>query len=124
MKVPSTPTPVLHADQERRASARMWLNLSGRCMFSDGSEHSCEVQDISPHGIALACPSPANCGERVIAYIERIGRLEGVVVRFCPNGFAMKIFATIHKRERLSGQLEALSRWMPQRKRWVVQDRW
>ena len=119
---PFTHTAPPDATRERRASARIALNLTGRCMLSDGSEHPCVVRDISHHGVALACSSPAKPGERVIAYIERIGRVEGMVIRPCPSGFAMKIAATSHKRERLCSQLESLSTWMPQRKRWVVQD--
>ena len=48
-------------------------------------------------------------GERVIAYIDHVGRLEGTVVRAFPNGFAMTIAATVRKRDKLAAQLTWLA---------------
>ena len=48
-------------------------------------------------------------GERVIAYVDHLGRLEGHVARIFKNGFAMTISATIRKRDKLAAQLTWLA---------------
>jgi hypothetical protein len=64
---------------------------------------------MSPGGMALIAPVAANTGERVIAYIDHLGRLEGVVARQIENGFAMTIAATPRKRDKLAAQLTWLA---------------
>ena len=44
-------------------------------------------------------------GERVIAYFDHIGGIEGTVVRCFEGGFAIRFSATQHKREKLAAQL-------------------
>jgi hypothetical protein len=44
-------------------------------------------------------------GERIVAYFDHIGGIEGEVVREIEGGFAFKIVATNHKREKLVAQL-------------------
>ena len=48
-------------------------------------------------------------GERVIAYVDHVGRLEGVIARCFENGFAMTIAATPRKRDKLAAQLTWLA---------------
>jgi hypothetical protein len=48
-------------------------------------------------------------GERVIAYVDHLGRLEGHIVRMIDNGFAMTISATPRKRDKLAAQLTWLA---------------
>jgi hypothetical protein len=48
-------------------------------------------------------------GERLIAYFDHIGGIAGCVVRCCNGGFAIKINATRHKREKLAAQLTWLA---------------
>ena len=48
-------------------------------------------------------------GERVVAYFDHIGGIEGVVVRVFDGGFAFSIAATKHKREKLAAQLTWLA---------------
>ena len=48
-------------------------------------------------------------GERVIAYVDHLGRLEGHVARIIQNGFAMTISATPRKRDKLAAQLTWLA---------------
>ena len=49
---------------------------------------------MSPGGMALFAPVIGRLGERVIAYIDHLGRLEGLITRHFDNGFAMTIAAT------------------------------
>src|SRR5439155_26290394 len=67
------------------------------------------VVDMSPGGMAVIAPVNGKAGERVIAYIDHIGRLEGSIVRQFANGFAMTIAATPRKRDKLAAQLTWLA---------------
>lgn len=85
------------------------MALIGRYMLSDRCEYPCQTIDISPGGLAVVAPVVGRPGERVIAYFDHIGRVEGVLVRTIPNGFAMTIAATPRKREKLADQLTWLA---------------
>lgn len=50
--------------------------------------------------------SEVEVGERIIAYFDHLGGLEGSVVRMLAGGgFALKFTFTQHKREKLAGQI-------------------
>jgi len=104
----STPINLPHAE-ERRRFQRVKVNLLGRYMLADRREFPCQVINMSPGGIALIAPVSGQPGERVIAYIDHLGRLEGVVARQFLNGFAMTIAATPRKRDKLAAQLTWLA---------------
>ncbi|MEA2933805.1 MAG: hypothetical protein QOD74_451 [Variibacter sp.] len=97
-----------HSD-ERRRFQRVRVNLLGRYMLSDRREFPCQVTDMSPGGMAVVAPVTGKPGERVIAYIDHIGRVEGTLVRVFPNGFAMTVAATPRKRDKLAAQLTWLA---------------
>src|SRR5215218_10240451 len=94
---------------ERRRFQRVRVNLLGRYMLSDRREFPCQVIDMSPGGMAMIAPVTGQPGERVIAYIDHVGRLEGTLVRVFPNGFAMTVAATPRKRDKLAAQLTWLA---------------
>jgi hypothetical protein len=94
---------------ERRRHQRVKVALLGRYMLSSRREYPCQTLDMSPGGLALIAPVPAQQGERVVAYLDHIGRIEGVMVRPIPNGFAMTVGATIRKRDKLAAQLTWLA---------------
>jgi hypothetical protein len=85
------------------------VNLLGRYMLADRREYPCQVINMSPGGMAVIAPVAGNVGERVIAYVDHLGRLEGVVARHFTNGFAMTISATPRKRDKLAAQLTWLA---------------
>ena len=64
---------------------------------------------MSPGGMALIAPVSGHEGERVIAYIDHLGRLEGTIARLYQNGFAMTVAATLRKRDKLAAQLTWLA---------------
>jgi hypothetical protein len=64
---------------------------------------------MSPGGLALLGPGIGNIGDRVIAYLDHIGRVEGKVTRIIDNGFAMSVGATPRKRDKLAAQLTWLA---------------
>jgi hypothetical protein len=101
--------PALQVRPERRLFQRVRLDLQGRYMLENGQEHACHVTDMSPGGMALITDVSAPAGDRIIAYVDQIGRIEGVITREFPSGFALIIQSTAHKREKLAAQLTWLA---------------
>jgi PilZ domain len=95
--------------EERRRHQRVKVNLLGRYMLADRREYPCQVVNMSPGGIALVAPVLGNPGDRVIAYVDHLGRLEGKIARIIDNGFAMTVEATLRKRDKLAAQLTWLA---------------
>jgi PilZ domain len=94
---------------ERRRFQRVRVNLLGRYMLADRREFPCQVVNMSPGGMALIAPVGGAPGERIIAYVDHLGRLEGHVARVFNNGFAVTISATARKRDKLAAQLTWLA---------------
>jgi PilZ domain len=95
--------------EDRRRFQRVRVNLLGRYMLADRREFPCQVVNMSPGGMALVAPVAGAAGERVIAYVDHLGRLEGHIARLLPSGFAMTISATTRKRDKLAAQLTWLA---------------
>src|ERR1700744_3035232 len=95
--------------QERRRFQRVRIDLLGRYMLPDRREFPCQVVNMSPGGMALIVPVSGQPGERIIAYVDHLGRLEGKIARLFENGFAMTISATARKRDKLAAQLTWLA---------------
>jgi hypothetical protein len=100
---------ILPHSEERRRFQRVKVNLLGRYMLTDRREFPCQVVNMSPGGMAVFAPTFPQIGERVIAYIDHVGRLEGVCTRHLDNGFASTIAATSRKRDKLAAQLTWLA---------------
>ena len=109
MALPLAKVQIRPHDQERRRHQRVRVNLLGRYMLADRREYPCQVIDMSPGGMALIAPVSGNVGERVIAYVDHLGRLEGTIARQIANGFSMTIAATPRKRDKLAAQLTWLA---------------
>ncbi|HXX03303.1 MAG TPA: PilZ domain-containing protein, partial [Xanthobacteraceae bacterium] len=88
---------------------RVRVDLLGRYMLADRREFPCQVVNMSPGGMAALAPVSGQPGERVIAYVDHLGRLEGHIARLFENGFAMTISATTRKRDKLAAQLTWLA---------------
>jgi hypothetical protein len=100
---------VLPATEERRRFQRVKVHLLGRYMLPDRREFPCQIINMSPGGLALLAPGIGHVGDRVIAYLDHIGRVEGRITRIIDNGFAMTIGATARKRDKLAAQLTWLA---------------
>ena len=94
---------------ERRRHHRVAVALLGRYMLPNRQEYPCQTVDMSPGGALLTAPVKAAIGDRVIVYLEHIGRIEGEIARHVPDGFAMTIAATVRKRDKLADQLTWLA---------------
>ncbi|MCU0885582.1 MAG: PilZ domain-containing protein [Beijerinckiaceae bacterium] len=94
---------------ERRRHARVKVALLGRYMLSNRTEYPCQSVDMSVGGLAITAPVRGRIGERVIVYLEHIGRIEGDIARHTPEGFGMTVIATSRKREKMAAQLTWLA---------------
>ena len=95
--------------QERRRHQRVRVRLTGQFMRQDRREFPCATIDISPGGIALESEASGEIGERIIAYLNQIGRVEGTVARHFYGGFAIQMKLPPLKREKLADQLTWLA---------------
>jgi hypothetical protein len=109
MALPLTKPKFLPLAEERRRFQRVKVNLLGRYMLSDRREFPCQVVNMSPGGMAMVAPVVGLPNERVIAYVDHLGRLEGKIARLIDNGFAMTIAASPRKRDKLAAQLTWLA---------------
>src|ERR671931_149738 len=99
----------LPSAEERRRFQRVKVHLLGRYMLPDRREYPCQVINMSPGGLALLAQGIGAVGDRVIAYLDHIGRVEGKITRIIDNGFAMTVSATARKRDKLAAQLTWLA---------------
>ena len=95
--------------QERRRHSRVGVKIDGRLMLEDKQEYACETVDMSPGGVLMRTEARGRLTEKVIAYLDHFGRIEGVVVRTTSNGFAMKLALTAVKRDKVADLLTWLA---------------
>ncbi len=105
----SAATEITPSWAERRQFQRVRVKVYGRFMLEDRTEHPCQVIDMSPGSALLRADRIGELGEKCIAYIDHIGRIEGVVTRQSEDGFAMTIVASERKRDKLAAQLTWLA---------------
>lgn len=101
-----------------RRHKRVSLSCLGRYMREDRSEHTCRLVDVSVGGASIHSLTTVRVGEKVIAYFDEIGRIEGAVVRSFDGGFAIQMNLSQHRREKLAAQLT----WMINRKTLGIPD--
>lgn len=102
MSPPAPPKSPLFERQDRRRYPRHALSLGGRYLLESHREFACRTIEVSADAISFAAPVIGQAGERVIAYIDELGRLEGDLIAPTERGFAMQIEATAKGRERLA----------------------
>ena len=90
---------------DQRSFQRVSVNLPGRLMLANHEEYECTVLDMSPGDASFICLGRPRMGERIIAYVDHLGRIEGTVAVLNDNGFAIFLNATDRKREKLAAQL-------------------
>jgi hypothetical protein len=103
--VPTDPMVLDSTFEGRRQQERAKLRLPGRCMLANRLELICTTIDLAPSGVAVECGDQGQVGDRVVAYINRLGRIEGEIARQLRNGFAFKVAAPPRKIEKLSTRI-------------------
>ncbi len=88
-----------------RAFQRVAVNVEGRLMLADREEYPCTATEMSPGDVEFSCFGRPRLNERVIAYLDHLGRIEGIVSEVGANSFSIVINATDRKREKLAAQL-------------------
>jgi len=97
------------AEEQRRRFQRVKVDLHGRYMLPDHSEHECRVIEMSPGNAIVEAPVSGGVDARVIAYIDHIGRIVGTITRETNNGFAVDFELRDPKRERVAARLTWLA---------------
>jgi hypothetical protein len=85
------------------------VQLYGRFMLEDRTEHVCQIDEMSPGDVIITTDVMANNGERVIAYIDHIGRVEGTIERMVNGGFQLSLTASDRKKNKIAAQLTWLA---------------
>jgi hypothetical protein len=95
---------------EERREARFDVRLLGRFMRSDRKEFDCESIEASVGDIVFSADAGVEMGERIVAYLNQIGRVEGRVTRIMPTGFAIEMHVPQAKRDKMIAQLTWLAK--------------
>jgi len=95
--------------QNRRLHQRLPVAIMGRYMLPNRQEFPCITIDMSPGGVVLAAPVRGAIGDRVIVYLDTLGRVEGKIVRHLQDGFALDLTTSLAKRDKLGDQLTWLA---------------
>lgn len=90
---------------EETSFQQVEVNITGRLMLESHDEFDCTIKEMSPGDARVVCSATPRKGERIIAYMDHIGRLEGLVLSVTNTTFLMSINATARKREKLAAQL-------------------
>lgn len=97
---------------DRRRFPRVPVDLEVRYLRADGSEQAGRVVDVSACGLYIA-GDPASTKpephERIVAYVDKLGRFEGHVARVNPDGFGVELEMTPAKQQRLAAALERVA---------------
>ena len=102
------PSPSQPRAQEGRFQ-RVKVSILGRYMLADRREFPCQVLEMSPGDAVVIAPVPGIEGERIIAYLDHMGRIEGTILKQVDGGFLMDIAATPRKRDKMAAQLTWLA---------------
>jgi hypothetical protein len=95
------------AGSERRRHRRVPMKLNVRFLLEDGSEHGGQVSNISIGGMSITSEARPAAGSSIIAYVQDLGRLEGLVSRMDENGFAVRLTLSAMRRDKLEERLGA-----------------
>jgi hypothetical protein len=88
---------------------RVKVSVLGRYMLADRREFPCQILEMSPGDALVIAPVSGEAGEKVIAYVDLIGRVEGTVLSPMEGGFLMDISASPRKRDKMAAQLTWLA---------------
>ena len=106
--------PSPHLTPVRTAAAaskyqRVQVSVLGRYMLADRREFPCQVLEMSPGDAVMVAPAAGSVGEKVIAYLDLIGRIEGTILSLTDGGFVMDLAASPRKRDKMAAQLTWLA---------------
>jgi hypothetical protein len=88
---------------------RVRVSVLGRYMLADRREFPCQILEMSPGDAMVVAPVAGQVNERVIGYIDHIGRIEGDITCLVDGGFTMDVIASPRKRDKMAAQLTWLA---------------
>ncbi len=88
---------------------RVKVSILGRYMLADRREFPCQVIEMSPGDAFVIAPASGSVGEKVIAYLDEVGRIEGPIIQNVDGGFILQFSATPNRREKIAAQLTWLA---------------
>jgi hypothetical protein len=98
---------------ERQRDIRIIVRLPGRYSLANRRNargerrtFSCRAVNISENSIALVAPVTGKIGERVIADIDSLGKVEGVITQILSRGFVMSILKSEGDAAQLMDKIE------------------
>lgn len=83
--------------------------MFGRFMLPDMSEHPCQVSDLTPDGAVFITTIVPERGAQIVAYLDDIGRVEGLSGDTVPGGFCIVFSHTGQRKERFASRLSGRS---------------
>jgi hypothetical protein len=110
MTAGSERVPIDHTD--RRVEVRVDVCISGKFALAnkrdakgDRRKFACRATNISQSAIVLLTPIAGAIGERVIAYFDEFGELNGAISRIFVGGFVMRTVANNKDRAKFREKL-------------------
>jgi hypothetical protein len=88
---------------------RVKVSVLGRYMLADRREFPCQILEMSPGDAVVIAPVTGTAGEKVVVYLDHIGRIEGAVTSEIEGGFVMDVLASPRKRDKMAAQLTWLA---------------
>lgn len=87
---------------ERRRFRRLPLEVDGRLQDAVGLEHHCRTLNLSPGDACITTPAILRVGDKIIMYLNEVGRVEADVLRADPEdrSFGLRFRVGRHKLER------------------------
>ena len=85
------------------------LDILGRYMLSNRMEFACQVKSMSPGSMSVAAAVAGQHNERVILYLDHIGRIDGRIASVYAGGFDISFKAAETKKDRLAAKLTWLA---------------
>lgn len=102
------PTQFVPAAEDARFQ-RVRVSILGRYMLADRREFPCQVIEMSPGDAIVIVPVSGRVGEKVIGYLDHLGRIEGTITDVFDGGFRLDLVASPRKRDKLAAQLTWLA---------------
>jgi hypothetical protein len=94
-----------HDDGEGDHYQSVKINLFGRYMLEDRREFPCQTIEISPIDISLSAPVRGQLGNRIVIYLDQMGRLEGTIAQPTDKGFIVRTTHQASKMDRIADKL-------------------
>jgi hypothetical protein len=83
--------------------------IFGRFMLPDMSEHACQVSQLTPDGAVFVTTIVPEKDSQIVAYIDEIGRVEGLSGDAIPGGFRVVFSHTGQRKARFASRLSGRS---------------